>query len=321
MRKLLLVFVSLLVFSCGEKATKTGLQFSEKGREVPAFSSDSAYHFIEAQLADGPRVPNTYGHVETRKYLESKFREYAGSNAVFSQEFTTEGYSGDLNLANIIAAFNTTSADRIMLCAHWDTRPRADMDSVRTADFIPGADDGGSGVGVLLELARIMAENPPPIGVDIVLFDGEDYGTGGDLKYYFLGSRHWSQNPPVPGYSPRFGILLDMVGAKDARFPKEEFSNNYAPNLMQELWTIAGDKGYSELFPNEVGAAVLDDHYIINENTDIPVIDIINHARGEDGNIVFPNHWHTHQDDIDIISKETLQGVGDILLELIYNRI
>ena len=321
MRKIYLFFLTLLFIACGQETSKTGLQFSEKGRAVPEFSSDSAFAFIEAQLADGPRVPNTYGHVKTREYLENQFKEYAGSNAVFSQEFTEEGYSGELKLVNIIAAFNTTTADRIMLCAHWDTRPRADMDSVRTADFIPGADDGGSGVAVLLELARIMADNPPPIGVDIVLFDGEDYGTGGDLDYYFLGSRYWSKNPPVPGYAPRFGILLDMVGAKGARFPKEEFSNRYAPNLMNELWTIADEKGYGQLFPNEIGAGVLDDHTIINENTNIPVIDIINHARGEDGNITFPAHWHTHQDDIDIISKQTLQGVGDVLLELIYNRI
>lgn len=322
MRKSYLLLLTVLVFACGEKAPeKSGLQFSEKGRAVPEFSSDSAFAFIEAQLADGPRVPNTYGHVQTRKYLESKLREYAGSNSVFSQEFTTEGYSGELKLANVIAAFNTTTADRIMLCAHWDTRPRADQDSVRTADFIDGADDGGSGVGILLEIARIMADNPPPIGVDIVLFDGEDYGTGGDVDYYFLGSRYWSKNPPVPGYAPRFGILLDMVGGEGARFPKEQTSMRYAPNLMEELWSIADDKGYEQLFPNEAGSAVLDDHTEINKNTSIPVIDIINHSKGEDGNIVFPSYWHTHQDNIDIISKETLQGVGDVLLELIYNRI
>ncbi len=317
-----LIVLFIFVSSCAPE-DDNGLQFSPKGRTVPTFSADSAYAFIQKQVDFGPRVPNTYGHVETRKYLENKLRSYAGATSVFSQEFTSMSYSGDpLNMANIIAAFNPTAADRIMLCAHWDTRPRADEDTVRTADYIPGADDGGSGVGVLLELARVFADNPPPLGVDIVLFDGEDYGTQGDLDNYFLGSRFWSKNPPVPGYSPRFGILLDMVGAENAQFPKESYSMTYAPNLVNELWEIAGDKGYQNYFLNERGVAIQDDHKIVSENTDIPVIDIIHHYNSpEGGNSVFPDHWHTHQDDMRIIGKVTLQAVGDVLLELIYNRI
>lgn len=317
---LLLVF--LFVVSCSNEE-KAGLQFSEKGRSVPSFSADSAYQFIQAQVDFGPRVPNTYGHVETRKFLEKKLRGYAGNSSVFSQEFQSPSYSGDmLKMANIIAAFNPTASDRIMLCAHWDTRPRADEDTARTADYIPGADDGGSGVGVLLELARIFADNPPPLGVDIVLFDGEDYGTQGDLANYFLGSRYWSKNPPVPGYSPRFGVLLDMVGAENAQFPKESYSMTYAPNLVNELWKIAEEKGYGDFFLDKPGVAIQDDHKIVSENTDIPVINIIHHYNtAEGGSSVFGNHWHTHQDDMPIISKETLQAVGDVMLELIYNRI
>jgi len=317
----LLVLLIILLISCSNKQAD-GLQFSDQGGDVPEFSSDSAFSYVKAQVDFGPRVPNTYGHVETRKYLESKLRKFAGQQMVFAQEFSSEAYSGnDLQMANIIAAFSPNAEDRIVLFAHWDTRPRADMDTSRTADYIPGADDGGSGVGVLLELARIFSENPPPIGVDIVLFDGEDYGAQGDLSNYFLGSRYWSQNPPVPGYSPRFGILLDMVGAADAVFPKEEYSTGYAPNLVNEVWKIAAEKGYDVRFPNELGAGVLDDHYIVNQYTEIPVINIINHTRGDDGNIVFGDHWHTHRDDMPIIGKETLQTVGEILLELIYNRI
>jgi hypothetical protein len=207
-----------------------------------------------------------------------------------------------------------------MLSAHWDTRPRADMDTARTTDYIPGADDGGSGVGVLLELGRVFSENLPPIGVDIILFDGEDYGIQSDLDKYFMGSRYWSKNPPVEGYSPRFAILLDMVGSSSAQFPKEELSVGYAPNLVDEIWDLAGELGYSDLFLNELGASILDDHWIINESTEIDMINIINHARGEDGNIILGEYWHTHSDNMDIISKETLQAVGDVLLELIYNR-
>lgn len=314
----LLAVVALIVISCN---SGSGLQFSEKGREVPAFSSDSAYKYIETQVNFGPRVPNTEPHSQARNYFELKMKQYAGRNAVFTQEFTSEGYNETLELANIIAAFNPTSQDRIMLSAHWDTRPRADEDSARQSEFIQGADDGGSGVGVLIELARILSENPPPIGVDIVLFDGEDYGTQGDLSNYFLGSRYWSKNPPVPGYSPRFGILLDMVGAENAVFPKESYSMSYAPNLVNELWGIASEKGHDNLFLNENGAGVLDDHYIIYQNTRIPTIDIINHSVGENGNTQFAPHWHTHQDNLNIIDKSTLQAVGDVLLELIYNRI
>lgn len=319
MCKILVVLFSVFMFvSCNNDA---GLQFSERGKTVPEFSSDTAYSFIKTQVDFGPRVPNTYGHVKTREFLETKLKKYAGKGSVFSQEFSEEGYGEVLEMANIIAAFNTTSTDRIMLSAHWDTRPRADEDTARTSEYIAGADDGGSGVGVLLELARIFSENPPPIGIDIVLFDGEDYGTQGDLKKYFLGSRYWSKNPPVPGYNPRFGILLDMVGAERAVFPKESYSMSYAPNLVDELWRIAAQKGYSEVFLNEKGAGVLDDHYIIYGNTKIPTIDIINHSVGPDGNIKFAPHWHTHQDDLPIIDKNTLQAIGDVLLELIYNRI
>lgn len=315
---LLLLFTCSTIIACNKGA---GLQFSEKGRNVPEFSSDSAYKYIETQVNFGPRVPNTYGHVKTREFLEKKLKEYAGANAVFSQEFSEEGYNETLEMANIIAAFNTSASDRIMLCAHWDTRPRADQDTTRTGEYIAGADDGGSGVGVLIELARIFSENPPPIGVDIVLFDGEDYGTSGDIEKYFLGSRYWSLNPPVPGYNPRFGILLDMVGAERAVFPKETYSLSYAPNLVDEIWGIAENKGYSDIFLNQRGAGVLDDHYIVYENTNIPVIDIINHTVGLDGNIEFAPHWHTHRDDLTIIDKNTLQAVGNVLLELIYNRI
>lgn len=321
MNKFYYLFFCLIIGLACSKKEGAGLQFEKKNRVVPTFSADSAYQFINDQVDFGPRVPNTYGHVETRKYLERKLRKYAGSGSVFSQEFEAQGYSETLKMANIIAAFNTSSIDRIMLCAHWDTRPRADEDSVRIGDYILGADDGGSGVGVLLELARIFSENPPPVGVDIVLFDGEDYGVQGDIDKYFLGSRYWSLNPPVPGYQPRFGILLDMVGAKDAEFPKEEYSKLYAPNLQNEVWKIAAEKGYGNFFLDKKGAAITDDHYIVNENTEIPMIDIINHRELKEGESVFPEHWHTHQDDMPIISKETLKSVGDVLLELIYNRI
>ena len=320
MNKWLLLGSILFLWSCSEPDS-SGLKFSEKGREVPAFNADSAYHFVQQQVDLGPRVPNTEAHRKAEAYFADKLKEYAGDNAVFVQEFTAQGYDEELELGNVIAAFNLSAPDRIMLSAHWDSRPRADMDTTRKEEGIVGADDGGSGVAVLLELARMFSENPPPIGVDLVLFDGEDYGKSGSLDKYFLGSRYWSNNPPVPGYSPRFGILLDMVGAKEAQFPKERYSLSYAPNLVQEVWNIADEKGYDNYFLNEEGAAVSDDHVIVNEQARIPIINIINHSRGPRGNAEFAPHWHTHADNMDIISRETLQAVGDVMAELIYNRL
>jgi hypothetical protein len=320
MNKWFLVLLVSFFVGCSN-SENPGLKFSEKGREVPSFNSDSAYHFVQEQVNFGPRVPNSVAHKEAMEYFSNKLKEYAGSNAVFVQEFEAEGYDEQLELGNVIAAFNLTAPDRIMLSAHWDSRPRADMDSTRKEEAILGADDGGSGVAVLLELARIFRDNPPPIGVDIVLFDGEDYGKSGSLEKYFLGSRYWSNNPPVPGYSPRFGILLDMVGAKGAQFPKEQYSVSYAPNLVDEVWNIAEEKGHDNYFLNELGAAVSDDHVIVNEQARIPIINIINHGRTERGSAQFAPHWHTQGDNMDIISRQTMQAVGDVMAELIYNRL
>ncbi len=320
MNRILFIAVLVLLSSCSGADTPN-LKFSKKGRAVPSFNADSAYHFVEQQVAFGPRIPNTEAHRQAMQYYKEKLGVYAGKNAVFIQNFEAEGYGEQLKLGNVIAAFNLEASDRIMLSAHWDSRPRADMDSTRTDEGILGADDGGSGVAVLLELARIFSENPPPIGVDIVLFDGEDYGKSGSLEKYFLGSRYWAQNPPVPGYKPRFGILVDMVGAKGAQFPKEQYSLSYAPNLVDEVWNIAAEKGYGNLFLNEKGAAAVDDHVILNEQAHIPFIDIINHSVNADGYAEFAPHWHTHRDNMEIISHETLRAVGEVLAELIYNRL
>ncbi|MFP8488427.1 M28 family peptidase [Gracilimonas sp. Q87] len=316
----LLSILTLILIGCGDEKSE-GLTFTEKGREVPSFNVDSAYHFVEQQVEFGPRVPNTEAHQQALHYFQNKFKSYAGDNAVYVQRFEAEGYDETLNLGNVIAAFNLSGPDRIMLSAHWDSRPRADMDSTNAENPILGADDGASGVGVLLELARMFRDNPPPVGVDIILFDGEDYGKSGDLNRYFLGSRYWSKNPPVPGYSPRFGILLDMVGGAGAQFPKEQYSVNYAPNLVNEVWNIADEKGYGDMFLNEQGAAVSDDHVIVNEQAGIPIINIIHHYRKSNGVAEFPSYWHSQNDDLDIISKETLQAVGDVMAELIYNRL
>jgi len=316
-----LVAAILLLAGCTDDSTSERLNFEEQGRETPQFNADSAYQFVQDQVDFGPRNPGSKGHQEAKEYFLNKLRTYASERSVYPQNFTAEGYDEDtLDLTNIIASFNTQSSDRIMLCAHWDTRPRADQDPENPEKPILGADDGGSGVGVLLELARLFKDNPPPIGVDIVLFDGEDYGKEGNLENYFLGSRYWTQNPPVEGYSPRFVILLDMVGGEGAQFPKEGNSMQFAPALVNEVWSIAENKGYEDMFLDIRGNAISDDHVVINRNLGIPTINIIRHDVGTSG-AQFAPYWHTHQDNMNIISRETLSAVGHVVTELIYNRI
>lgn len=321
----ILVFLTAVLAAAGwscNNGDDVRLHFERQGRPVPEFNADSAYRFVEAQVAPGPRNPGSPGHSRTRDYLLRKLRDYAGEQYVFAQEFTHTSYdSSRLEMANIIASFNASAPDRIFLCAHWDTRPRADRDSINQDQPIPGADDGASGTAVLLELARIFSEHPLPLGVDVILFDGEDYGKENDLQNYFLGSRYWTQHPPVENYRPRFGILLDMVGGVDARFPKERNSLNYAPALVNEIWSIAGEKGYGDYFVDWEGALISDDHVIINRVLNIPTIDIIRHRRSESGNVIFPPYWHTHSDDLPVISRQTLKATGEVLVELIYNRV
>lgn len=310
--------LSFFLGSCSEPSQ---FKFTDQGRDVPEFDADNTYSYVEEQLAFGPRVPNSQAHREAIQYFNSHFREMAGNRSVFVQSFKTEAYGDSLQLFNLIAAFSPEKKDRILLAAHWDSRPRSEMDPDSPESPLVGADDGGSGVAVLMELARIFRDNPPPIGVDIILFDGEDYGESGDLNHYFLGSRHWGQNPPVEGYNPRFGILLDMVGGKGAQFPKEGYSMEYAPSLVNEIWRIGEEFGYGDLFLDEMGQKVADDHIIVQRTTGIPMINIIHHSVNEEGNLEFAEYWHTQNDNIDIIDKEVMGKVGDVLLELIFNRI
>jgi len=322
----LLVAIVFLFAACSSKSSKNSVseEFASKNNVVPAFSADSAYQYVKKQVDFGPRTVNSLSHKKDREYLLKKLRDYAGNNYVYSQDFQLKGYNNvTLALSNIIASFNPTSGDRIMLCTHWDTRPYSDQDpdSSYYNKPIPGADDGGSGVGVLLELARIFKNNPPPIGVDLVFFDGEDYGKDDDLANYFLGSRYWAKNQPVKGYTPRFGILLDMVGGKDAHFPKEGMSYRYAPDIVDGIWQVAKDMGYSGMFPNIETRGISDDHVVMNQYLSFPTIDIVNHKQVSQKKIDFPPYWHTHRDNMKIIDKQTLKKVGSLLNELIYNRI
>ena len=292
-----------------------------KAYKVPAFVADSAFVFIEKQVAFGPRLPNSKGHVACREWLVDKLEGYGLE--VIEQHFKPTTYTGvPLNATNIIGRYNPEAKKRIVFSAHWDTRHIADspLSTERQNEPILGADDAGSGVGVLLEVARLLQANPieaQHLGVDIVFFDAEDYGqSGGDEKTYCLGSQYWSKNLHAPNYKPIYGILLDMVGAGGARFTREMVSARYAPDLMNKLWRMAKGMGYGNHFVEVPTGALVDDHFFVNTIAGIPMIDIINRPAGTDTG--FPDHWHTHNDDMDIIDRGTLKAVGQVLMAVVY---
>jgi|LSQX01.2.fsa_nt_gb hypothetical protein len=290
--------------------------------EAPVFNPDSAYYFIEKQVEFGPRVPNTTAHSQCAWYLMQSLGNYTTHLDV--QEAKVRAYDGTvLNIKNIIGSFNTKTKDRILLCAHWDTRPFADHDPDPANHFtpIPGANDGASGVGVLLEIARQISLNPINIGIDIILFDAEDYGEHQSLQartgdYWALGAQYWAKNPHINNYNARFGILLDMVGASDAVFTMEATSMYYAPDIMKKVWDISHQIRFGSYFSYKRTNAVVDDHTYINEIANIPTIDIIHY--GENSYTGFFEHWHTVNDNMDVIDKNTLNAVGQTVLTFIY---
>ncbi len=291
--------------------------------KVPKFNRDSAYFFVEKQVAFGPRMPNTEGHLACKDWLVQQFGKY-GLRAK-EQPFQATAYTGTvLNGYNIIAQFNPSASKRIMLAAHWDTRHIADSDlnKERKDEPILGADDGGSGVGVLLEIARQLQANPVDIGVDFVLFDAEDYGDDASPEpkpeTWCLGSQHWSKNLIPSNYRPKYGILLDMVGARNTKFPKEAISMNFAPQIVNKVWKLGQDLGYSRFFANETANALTDDHYFVNTIAKIPMIDIIGMPKPPGTNNSFGRHWHTHDDNMEVIDIRTLRAVGQTVLAVIY---
>jgi glutaminyl-peptide cyclotransferase len=274
---------------------------------VPDFDEDHAFFLLEAQCAFGPRNPGSWGHTECLEFLQREMSFWA--DTVILQPFTY--YSSDqddtLHLTNIIGRIAPTNRARILLCAHWDTRPYADQDPNPANRDTPilGANDGASGVAILLEIARRCALNRPPVGVDIVLFDGEDYGREGVLDDYLLGSKYYAKNLPPP--APRFGILLDMVGDRDLKIPKEQGSYSLARDVVEKVWGVARELKISS-FEQEVGRPVYDDHMPLNE-IGIPTIDIIDFD--------YPA-WHTLRDTPSACSAQSLDDVGRVLLQVIY---
>lgn len=325
MRPYFLVAVILFLGSCGgEKDKKKPTEAPGKVVQVPLFNADSAYFFIQKQVDFGPRIPNTTAHVKAGNYLVNQFKKYGA--VVIEQPFSATTFDNQrVALRNIIASFNPEKQKRILLAAHWDTRPFADKDTEKPNATFDGANDGGSGVGILLEMSRLISQTSPEVGVDIILFDGEDWGEknnqprphqlpNGYTEWWCLGSQYWSKNKHKANYSAYYGILLDMVGGKNALFAREGYSLNYAPSVQDKVWKAASQLGFAHIFINQTTSEITDDHKFVNEVGKIPMIDIINFDPGSG----FGDFHHTRKDNMDIISKETLEAVGKTLMHVVY---
>lgn len=300
---------------------QTTKQETKAERIVPNFDEQSAYDFIATQVGFGPRVPNTPGQLKCADWLEQTLKAY--TDTVYRQQVMVTAGDGltELRCINLVGSIRPNATKRILLLAHWDTRPWADKDTKDQNKPIDGADDGGSGTAVLLEIAKTLKNTPlhdAELGIDILLVDAEDYGKAswGDASYA-LGTQYWAKHPHVPNYRAMHGILLDMVGGKNATFRHEGFSKEFAPNIVNDVWTAAYRAGYSSYFLNEPAGFITDDHVPINRIMKIPTIDIINLPTNTTTGFV--QHWHTHDDNLSNIDKNTLKAVGQSLLYYLYN--
>jgi glutaminyl-peptide cyclotransferase len=314
----LLALSIIFLFSCNNEVKEDTSLKPEAVKplvNIPDFNADNAYQYIEKQVSFGPRVPGSTSQKKCASWLEQELKKYADTvyiqKANVKQSISNKTYPA----INIIASFNLQATDRILLLAHWDSRPWADEDTKDVSKPIDAADDGASGVAVLLEIASKLKSQKPTQGIDILLVDAEDVGkTEWSEQSYCLGTQHWAQNPHVSGYRAKFGICLDMVGAKGAQFPLEGFSKSYAGDVQTKVWDIANRIGYSDYFRYVQGGTITDDHLVVNEIAKIPCIDIINlQANGG-----FGTHWHTHNDNINVIDKATLKAVGQTLMHVVY---
>jgi hypothetical protein len=310
---------TLILYSCSNEP-QPETKVTEHPKEVihkiptPDFNADSAYLFTKQQVDFGPRVPGTVAHAKCADYLVNKLRAYKLDVMIQSgvvQTFDAKQFK----LKNIIASYKPELANRILLCAHWDARPFADSDTKDKDKPIDAANDGAAGVALLIEIGRHLNEANPNIGVDIILFDLEDYGNNGSMESWCLGSQYWSRNLHKQGYTAKYGILLDMIGAANATFPKEAHSVELASAAVDKVWNTAANLGYSNYFIDDnISFVGIDDHIWVNK-AGVPCIDIIQYDKSNES---FGKYHHTHDDNMSIIDKNTLKAVGQTLLEVIF---
>lgn len=279
---------------------------------APEFDAARAYTLLKAQVALGPRVPGTAGHSAGLDFIIRSLEPYA--DEIRKQTFTARLNGKPVPMANVIARFHAQAEKHILLAAHWDTRPTADMEvtSEKRRMPIPGANDGASGVAVLLELARMFHQRKPDVGVVMVFFDGEDYGPGADQM--FLGSKHFAAQIGNSGAVPSkdhilYGILLDMVGDSHLEITKESYSNEAAPEVLDKIWSTARKLGYQRVFTESPGTPVFDDHLPLIK-AGIRCVDLIDFNYGP---------WHTLDDTPDKCSPDSLRAVGEVVAAVVYS--
>jgi hypothetical protein len=283
---------------------------------LPAFNSDSAYVYTEKQVAFGPRVPNTEAHVKCGDYLIAELKRHGAE--VIVQEGAATAYTGEsLKFRNIVGRVNPELKQRIMISCHWDTRPFSDQDAEKPKERFDGAVDGAASAGIMLELARVLKANPAPVGLDLVFFDAEDYGSPTTANSYCLGSQYFAAKPPIKENMPAFGINLDMVAAAGAQFHREGYSMEYASGTVMRVWSIAEELGYAQSFVQQNTNPITDDHYYINSILGIPTIDIIQHDPNSQTG--FGTYWHTQNDNMKAVDKTTLQMIGRVMLGVVFS--
>jgi len=292
---------------------------------APSFNADTAYNYIVKQVKFGPRIPNSSAHLKCGDWMANELKKLGCE--VIEQKFKPVTYDGKvLNARNIIGSINPQATKRIVLASHWDTRPFSDDDSTAKDKPFDSANDGPSGVAVIFEILRTIQNSAqkPNIGIDVVLFDVEDWGPPNSYTKevtipndgWLMGSEYWSRNLHKPNYSAYFGILFDMVGANGATFTKDNASMQYAPAVMNSVWGIASQLGYGQYFLNQDFGNITDDHVPVNVNAKIPMIDICD-LRPTSGN-TFGDYHHTQKDNMSIINKSTLKAVGQTVLQVLY---
>ena len=282
------------------------------------FDGGTAFRYLEAQMRFGPRIPNTPGHDSCGAWIEAQLRRTA--DTVIVQEFTVVNKKGErIHLKNYLARFRPQAPDHVLYLAHWDTRPRADQDPNlgNQRKPVPGADDGASGTAVLLGVADALKRRPPSpaVGVDLLFVDGEDYGDfdtatlDSAFSDVLMGSRYFAKHLPSAGYAPLMAVLFDMVGAKNLSIPIEQYSQAFAPEVVDRVWHVADSLGYGSTFLKQPGPSLIDDHTML-QHAGIHAIDVVDF----DG---YHAYWHTVDDTIDKVSAESLQIVGDVAVALV----
>jgi len=326
------LLVAFTMISCGNsKSTKN--EERETRSEEPVgivFHADSALLYCQQQCDFGPRTMNSEAHERCGEWIANKFESFGME--VTKQNATLVGYDGTpLKSTNIIASYNPEAQDRILICAHWDSRPWADNDPDEANHKKPvmAANDGASGVGVMLEIARLLSQLPIDngkliIGIDFICFDAEDWGTpqwaeskDDDGDTWALGAQYWAEHPHRNGYKARFGILLDMVGGQGAKFYQEGVSLYFAQSIVKKVWQAAETVGFGSYFVNDQGGTITDDHLPVNQKAGIPCIDIIPYYPDCKQSSFGPT-WHTVNDDMNHLDKNTLQAVGQTLVQVIF---